>query len=160
MELPESVQEIAAVIGDERALYLIGNLPTCYCGTPGHKSNRAMLYVPTMARLKPSHELVLILGWECAVKLVKAFGGEILKPANCTAIYREFRDANILRLVGYGAPAGVVAEWFAVSERLVKNLIRENPQVERRSANDNNVGIKTTITRRTHEKNKITSGRG
>lgn len=144
MKLPYSVQEIADVIGVEQALFLIGQLPRCYMKDaryPGAKSAHVILYVPTLARMKPNHELVRILGWDCAVKLATHFGGEILKPANCTGVYREFRDGNITRLVAEGVPVQMVAEWFGVSDRHVKNLTREIPQQERKPANDNNAPI-------------------
>jgi hypothetical protein len=144
MKLPKSVQEIADVIGDELALYLVGQLPRCYARDPrwpNAKSSHVILYVPTSERLTLDHELVRILGWNDAVKLCRAFGGEILQPAECAGIYRDFRDKNIWRLVMEGTPVGIVAEWFGVSERHVKNLMRENPQEERRAANDNNTAV-------------------
>lgn len=134
MRLPATVQEIADVIGHERALLLIGQLPRCY--SPHHGA-QVILYVPTLARLKPSHDLVRILGWEDAVKMSQAFGGEILKPANCAGIYRQFRDQHITRMLIEGVPITMVAEWFGVSDRHVKNLAREIPQEEMKPANDN-----------------------
>src|SRR5687768_1987336 len=131
MPLPSSVQEIADVIGDDRALFLIGRLPRCY--TPGKTGSswesgkrvgveRVIMYVPK--RLDVDHPLVRIMGWVDAQKLVSAFGGEILCPATCTSIYRPFRDEQISRLVGEGVPTMMVAEWFGVTERLVRNLTR------------------------------------
>lgn len=81
-QLPKSVQEIADVIGRERALHLIANLPRCYAGTPGKKSTRPMLYVPQ--RITMDHLLVQILGFEDAKKMVDVFGGECLCPASCS----------------------------------------------------------------------------
>jgi hypothetical protein len=167
MKLPDSVQEIADVIGDERALFLIGQLPRCYVpgrsGTSGSVTReagksvaveRVIMYVPK--RLTFDHQLVTILGWQDAQKLVTAFGGEILYPANCTAIYRPFRDEHIVRLVSEGVPTVTVAEWFNVSERQVRNLtrdVREKPQEDRRAANDNNHGLPTiTPKRRANDK--------
>jgi hypothetical protein len=144
MKLPNSVQEIAEVIGRERALFLVGQLPRCYARDPrwpGAKSEHVILYVPTVARLKPDHELVRILGWNDAVKLAQAFGGEILKPGNCSGIYRDFRDQNIIRIVREGTPVVMVASWFGVTDRHVRKLMQENPQEERRAANDNNTGV-------------------
>lgn len=141
MKLPASVQEIADVIGTERALFLIGQLPRCYFRDtrwPDAKSGHVILYVPTVQRLGPDHELVRILGWQDAMKLARFFGGEILRPASCAGIYRSFRDENIMRIAREGTPVAMIAEWFGVSERHIKNLLRENPQEERRAANENN----------------------
>lgn len=135
MELPESVAEIAEVIGREAALFLIGQLPTCYAGKAGHKSNRVILYVPKT--LKPDHRLVQILGWHDALKLARWFGGEILQPANCQDLYRKFRDAEITRMLSHGVKPARIAEMMNVSERHVRNLSREIPQEEWRAANDN-----------------------
>lgn len=154
MKLPDSVQEIADVIGQERALFLVGQLPRCYFRDPRWpeaKSAHVMLYVPTAQRLKPDHELVRILGWLDAMKLCRFFGGEILRPASCAVVYRPFRDQSILRIVGEGVPIAMVADWFEVSDRHVKNLLRENPQEERRAANEQNPSV-TTPKRRTNDK--------
>jgi hypothetical protein len=138
MRLPSSVQEIADVIGRDAALLLVGKLKRCYSGAPGKKSNKVIMYVPTVARLAADHELVRIIGWHAAVKLCKAFGGEILYPANCTDIYKAFRNDSILTLARQGVPNRMVAEWFAVDERTVRNLLRENPPEEiLNAANDN-----------------------
>lgn len=141
MKLPKSIKELAGVIGNEKALFLISQLPTCYSGVPGKQSNRVILYVPTLDRLKPDHHLVQILGWLDAAKLCKTFGGEILQPANCSGIYQEFRDKNIKRLQSEGVPVAMISEWFGISERHIRNLMRagqENPQEDLRlSANDN-----------------------
>lgn len=81
-DLPKSVQEIADVIGRDKALHLIRSLPTYVAGKPGKRCTRVMLYVPQ--RLRLDHPLVLILGFEDAAKMVDHFGGECLQPANCS----------------------------------------------------------------------------
>ena len=134
MRLPASVQELADVIGVQRALFLIGQLPTCTT----KKSTHVILYVPTLSRLKPDHRLVQIIGWCDAVKLCQAFGGEILQPANCAQLYRVFRDLSIYRMVAHdGMTLAEVAELFEMTERHVRNVMREISQQETRAANDN-----------------------
>ncbi|WP_054945869.1 hypothetical protein [Novosphingobium sp. KN65.2] len=120
--LPESIQEIADVIGREAALYLVGQLPTCRAGAQGKRATRVILYVPK--RLKPNHRLVQILGWERANKLVEGFGGEILQPANCQEVYRRFRDREAQRLFDGGASIPDLAAIFSVTERHIRNLTR------------------------------------
>lgn len=125
--LPRSVQQIADVIGRDAALNLIRQLPRAYMGKPGRKSWRVLLYVPQ--RLRPDHELVRILGWQNAERLVRAFGGELLKPANCAEIYREFRDRSIRRLRReQGLDVETLAQWFGLCARSVRNILAENPQ--------------------------------
>jgi hypothetical protein len=143
MRLPKSVQEIADVIGREAALLLIGALPRSYSGTPGKKSNKVIMYVPTVARLGADHQFVRIIGWHKAVALCKAFGGEIMYPANCADIYRAFRDDSILTMAKQGVKHALLAEWFGVSTRHVWNLTRENPPEERAAAANDNAQVHT-----------------
>lgn len=129
MRLPRTAREIADVIGRERALYLIGQLPRAYCGHPGKQSHRVILYVPK--RLPPTHNLVRILGWHDALKLSRHFPGQCLQPANCIDVYRDFRDRSMIRMfLDDGLNARTLAELFGVSERHVTDLLRTIPQVE------------------------------
>lgn len=136
MKLPAAVQDIADIIGRERALFLIGKLPRHYNQT--NQKSRCCLYVPKMARLKPDHSLVKLMGWSDAVKLSENFGGEIFNLPTMGAIYRPFRDQAIVRLLGEGVPVAMIAEWFGVCDRLVKNLNKEKPHEAKTAANDNN----------------------
>jgi hypothetical protein len=119
-QLPGVVQDIADVIGRERALFLVGMLPR-YVRRDQRGGEQVDLYVPR--RLTPEHRLVRILGWDDAERLARAFGGELLKPSICTHLYRAQRDLAILRLAGEGVPKGMLAAWFEVSERHVQNLL-------------------------------------
>ncbi|HHW4685697.1 MAG TPA: hypothetical protein ACQGQG_10480, partial [Xylella sp.] len=113
--LPQSAQDIADVIGRDQTLMLIGQLPRAY--SKGRPSGKVILYVPK--RLSPDHRLVSILGWGDAQKLVDAFGGEILQPANCTSIARGERDHGIVALLRFGIPSHEIAQLFGVSVRHV-----------------------------------------
>lgn len=128
--LSETAEAIAEVIGRERTLYLIGKLPRCYPPSRG-RAEVTLLYVPK--RLRPKSWLVEILGWNDAEKLVRVFGGELLKPGNCHALYRAHRDAGIIRAAQDGVPHAMISEWFEVSARHVQNVLRENVQVETRT---------------------------
>lgn len=129
--LPASVQEIADVIGVERALYLVGRLPRSYPPSGGGRE-QVIMYVPKS--LKPAHRLVQILGWRDAERLVGVFGGEILRPGNCRDLYRQHRDDGIVHTAGTGVPLSMIAQWFDVSLRHVQYLMsemksrRRNPQ--------------------------------
>lgn len=122
MRLPASVQEIANVIGVDRALYLVGQLPRCV----SKKSTHVILYVPKSSFLKPDHRLVQILGWQQAYNLCCHFGGEILQPATCADLYRDFRNRSILRLImTEQMTVKTVAEMFDMSERQVSNIVKK-----------------------------------
>lgn len=123
-DLPSSVREIAQVIGREAALRLIGAMPAVVAGKQGKQSSRVMLYVPK--KLSPDHRLVQILGAEHAMALVKAFGGEMLQPANCRRIYARYRDEAILKMLRDGARMSMVLSIMRVSKRHVINLTRSH----------------------------------
>lgn len=123
---PKGLRELANVIGREKALYLISQLPRTYCGAPGKKSWQPMLYVPK--RLSPTHMLVRILGWHDAEKLVAVFGGELLKPPSCASIYRQWRDASIRRLhLERGMGIDELADWFGLCTRRVHDIVTGKP---------------------------------
>lgn len=141
MKLPGVAQEIADVIGRERALYLIGKLPRCLMGSVGRKSMQPMLYVPK--RLVADGLLVRLLGAKDAQALVDAFGGECLKPPTCSGVYRMFRDREIVAMLADGMTPHLVADVVGVTERWVRHLARENPPVSRTSASNDNAGSLT-----------------
>lgn len=132
MKLPNTVQEIADVIGRERALFLIGQLPKCFVKDG---SERVILYVPKT--LKPDHYLVQILGWHDAKRMVQAFGGEVLCPANCRNLYRPHRDWGIRKMASDGVPISMIAQWVGVTERMVRMVLENAQEVTPKPANDN-----------------------
>lgn len=121
MQLPGSVQAIADIIGRQRALYLVGQLPTYVAGAEGKKSAHISFSVPTLARLRDDHQLVRILGRADAEKLCRHFGGEILYPANCAEIYRRYRTKAAVQLVREGRTVADVADVLGVHPRTVRN---------------------------------------
>ncbi|MGO4521131.1 Mor transcription activator family protein [Dyella sp. 2RAF44] len=125
--LPARTQVVADVIGRERALYLVGNWPKCYNRHEGARApQRLSIYIP--ATLTPDHALVNMLGWQDAEKLHKAFRGEILNLAYCTELFRDHRDASIRRLYGEGNSTAQLAEWFDITPRQVRNIVKEIPR--------------------------------
>lgn len=129
VELPESLAEIADVIGRGAALRLACQLPTCFAGVNGHKGTRVILYVPKT--LKPDHRLVEILGWDVAMKLANHFGGEILQPANCRAYFTAYRNAAVLEMLRAGTRPKVVAVMFGMCDRSVLDIAKANGKTTR-----------------------------
>lgn len=121
MRLPQSVQQIADVIGREQALSLIRQLPRAY--TRGHPSGQPILYVPKSVSL--THPLVTMIGYAAAEKLARAFGGEILYPAACISIERAARNEEIGRLLRKGVSCIEIARLFGLTDRHVKNIGQE-----------------------------------
>lgn len=126
IRLPKTAQEIANVIGVERTLYLIGQLPRVKAGPPGKEGWRVVLYVPKTLPL--DHQLVRILGWQDAEKLCKHFPGEILSPPTCDSVYRRFRDENIRKLYAQGNTTRAIAYWLGITERHVRNIVQQEAQ--------------------------------
>lgn len=118
--LPESVQEIAEVIGEDRALYLVRKLPQC-----GKRSWRRVLYVPKS--LNANHPLVEILGWPDARKMVRHFGGEILQPANCNGLARADKCRRVHRLRNQGLSPKEIAKAESMTLRNVYYILKEKP---------------------------------
>lgn len=136
MELPRSVQEIADVIGRERALYLIGQLPKTR--VESKKWNAVFLYVPK--QLKLTDNLLKILGWNDAMKMVNTFGGELIQLPACEYIYRDFMHRSMKRMNQEGMSIREIAELFGVSERTVARHCNDKPQKDIAAANDNHHG--------------------
>lgn len=121
--LPESVREIADVIGTERALYLIDQLPPC-----GKRPWRRVLYVPK--RMPADHRLVQILGWYDAQRLQRVFAGEILQVGTCKAMEREQQFARIHELKAGGMTAKEIADREQVTTRYINWVLKEKPPEE------------------------------
>jgi len=114
--LPESVEEIAEVIGRDKALMLIGQLPQA-----GKRSWRVCLYVPK--KLPIDHPLVDLLGYQAAKKLAWAFAGMILQPSNCKGIYRAYRNREIWRMNDEGLAVSDIAEAVDLSTYRVREIL-------------------------------------
>ncbi len=132
--MPRSVRPLARVLGTRKAVYLIGQLPHIKAGVAGKQGRRVMLYVPKI--LPPEHRLIQILGAADAARLVDAFGGETLYPANCNDYERRDRNRQIVRLAGKGVSGAELAEKFGLTTRSVRNILREIPAGKVRGAND------------------------
>lgn len=126
-ELPQSVREIAEVIGYDRALHLIGNLPTT---TDAKHGERAILYVPQT--LPTDHPLIHALNiggkpdaeaaLKAARKLVEHFGGEILHPARAQSLRKANRDHNIGEALARGMSTQKVADKLGISARQARSI--------------------------------------
>lgn len=121
--LPGVAQEIADVIGRERALYLIGQLPRYRGGSAGRESQRPILYVPALDRLRDDHRLVAILGHTNAEALCRHFGGEILNVPNCSSVYQSFRNRSLWSLAAEGRGHAELSEIFGLTRRRVLQLL-------------------------------------
>ncbi len=136
--LPKSVHEIAEVIGEVAALRLIGRLPRRKMRDrryPGAMRQQASFYVPAI--LPADHWVIGVIGWHAAKRLSENFGGEIIKPAACEEIYRQWRNIEIIRMAGKGVPSEAIAEIVGISCRRVASVLSEAEKtVDREAEND------------------------
>lgn len=115
--LPESVAEIAEVIGRDQALHLIGSLPQS-----GSRAWRVCVYIP---KRLPSvdHQLVRILGYHDAQKMVRAFSGMILQPSNCRFLARAARNRRIKEMAEEGLSINEIAHGVDLSAYRVREIL-------------------------------------
>ncbi|QAU22875.1 hypothetical protein EO087_01790 [Dyella sp. M7H15-1] len=118
VSLPRSVQQVADVIGRDKALYLVSQLPRTY--SRNHPNGQVWLYVPCV--LDADHRLARWLGLAEAAALVAAFRGEILELARCAQLSRAVRNQGVLRLLLQGYAVDRVASVFGLSSRMVRNI--------------------------------------
>lgn len=119
--LPDSVAEIADVIGRDQALHLIGSLPQS-----GSRAWRVCVYIPK--RLPTvDHPLVHTLGWCDANKLVYAFSGMILQPSNCRFIARAARNRRIREMAKEGFSVNDIAYGVDLSTYRVREILAGDP---------------------------------
>jgi hypothetical protein len=123
-KLPDSVQQIAEVIGEAAALELVRRWPRTK--TNGDTPFRPVIYVP--ATLTPSHRLVSILGWHNALKLSKAFPSDIIFLATCAGTVRDDRNEMIAKLSATASPAAIAAR-VGLSERHVRRVLKMHPDI-------------------------------
>ncbi|MEX3924394.1 hypothetical protein AB4Y36_10235 [Paraburkholderia sp. BR10936] len=122
--LPTNVEEVARIIGRDKALFLVGALPRYERRNHGDGTVRydIMAYVPTISRLKPDHALSKLLGYAVAGRLSKAFGGSLLRLESCREIYRSYRDRMVREFYAEGMRASEIAELFSITDRTVRTI--------------------------------------
>jgi hypothetical protein len=126
-KLPESVAEIAEVIGREKALDFIRQLPRS-----GSRPWRACVYIPK--RLPLDHDLVAMLGWEDARKMSYAFAGMILQPSTLQAMEKAHRNKQILRAANEGVPIEEIADTYELSRYRIREILNEQKSREKEPA--------------------------
>ncbi|GHE88404.1 hypothetical protein GCM10016455_05670 [Aliiroseovarius zhejiangensis] len=108
--------QIADVLGEDRALIFIGTLPAA-----GNRPWRKCFHVPK--RLSPNHWLVARLGWSDAQRMVRSFGGMILQPSNVRYWGRDMRNKRVVQMFSRGATPQTIAAELGISEARVRELI-------------------------------------
>ncbi|WP_420023751.1 hypothetical protein ACN9JG_06225 [Cereibacter azotoformans] len=121
LPLPETLQDVAEVIGREGALRLSEGLPQC-----GSRSWRRMVYVPQ--KMKPDHPLVRLLGRERAEELRQSHTNMILEVPVCVEIRAAYREHIIARLKAAEMPDQQIAQMVGVDVSTVRLVAAPAPE--------------------------------
>ncbi len=125
MQLPPSVQQIANVIGQDKALMLVRKLKERCSG------KTLYVYVPKPERLHVNHSLVVMLGYADALALSREFGGMHLYPSPCRYLQRAVRNRAILALRDTGRSVEEIAEELSLTRKWVASVIDARDMVRR-----------------------------
>lgn len=125
MRLPKSVQQIADVVGRDKAMQMVRALRERQSG------KTLSIYVPQPERLHINHALVELLGYEDALALCQAYGGTHLYPSAMRYLHRAVRNRQILALRDTGMTLDEVAEQLGLSRKWVASVVDARDMVRR-----------------------------
>ncbi|MBF0192097.1 MAG: hypothetical protein HQL99_13300 [Magnetococcales bacterium] len=108
-DLPESLQEVAGVIGVDGAFDLVQE----YGGT--------RIFVPR--KMREHHKLVASLGMERARRLAHHFGGETLSVVRNAELLRRTRNRQIVESYNTGVGVRQLARDHALTERQIYSIL-------------------------------------
>ncbi|KAE9627950.1 hypothetical protein [Parasedimentitalea maritima] len=114
--LPETVAEIAEVIGRENAVRLVeGTRAT------GSRKWRRHLYVP--GEMHEEHRITKMVGLEAAVRLSHSHTNCIIELPSCFALRKAYMADHALRLSDAGATLSEIASEMGVEQKTAKSLL-------------------------------------
>ncbi len=108
--LPETIEEIAQVIGRGNALRLVEGTHAT-----GSRSWRRQIYVP--AKLNGTHRLARLIGVEAATLLSRSHRNCILELPSCFALRKAYMACHALGMIDCGASIGEVAVELGVDPK-------------------------------------------
>jgi len=114
--LPESVEEIAEVIGRGNAVRLVEGTRAS-----GKRRWRRSLYVP--AEMPEDHRIASMIGLEVATRLSFSHGNCIVELPSCFALRKAYAADYAQRLTDAGASESSIAKEMAIEPKTVKGLL-------------------------------------
>lgn len=111
-ELPDSLAEIAGIIGREGAMRLVDS-----CGG-------TRVFVPR--KMKVQHKLATLLGFEQAHLLSRHFGGEALTVVRGAEVIRRARNREIVQKYDKGIGVRQLAREHSMTERQIYSILSKN----------------------------------
>lgn len=115
--LNQTLEEVAFIIGRERALMLVGRLTAT-----GSRPWRVCVYIPK--GISPDHRLVRLVGWEDAQALCAHFRGSILELSSGQAIVWSWLQSEVRRLSNEGMGVMEIVDVLAMPARTVRAIRR------------------------------------
>lgn len=114
--LPESVEEIAEVIGRGNAVRLVEGTRAS-----GKRRWRRSLYVP--ADMPEGHRIASMVGLEMATRLSFSHGNCIVELPSCFALRKAYAAVYAQQLTDAGASEGEIAKEMGIEPKTVKGLL-------------------------------------
>ena len=106
-------REFVALIGEKATRKLV----KAFGGT--------RLYIPRLSRLRPSHKLVGVVGWEAAERLCREYGGiGDLKIPTCRTDPHRIDRKKVVRLRAVATPVSRIALQVRCTEKAVYELLK------------------------------------
>jgi hypothetical protein len=114
--LPESVEEIAEVIGRGNAVRLVEGTRAS-----GKRRWRRSLYVPK--EMPEDHRIASMVGLDAATRLSFSHGNCIVELPSCFALRKAYAADHALRLSNAGATQAEIASEMGVEQKTVQSLL-------------------------------------
>lgn len=114
MPLPQSILEMAAVIGLPAALALVKSYGGLELRVPIGKA----------AEGKVKSGLVALLGSVAAERLIRAYGGEKLNIPRCAGALRDQRDREILAAYDAGESPRKLCRTYGMTDRNLRYILK------------------------------------
>lgn len=118
MSLPQSVKDIADLLGLPAALSLV----SAYGGVT------VKVPVADGRAGKTRNDLVALLGEEKATTFIRHYAGERVVIARCQSVVRDVRDTEIIAKYDSGISAAKLALEYDMTERNVRNILKRTPE--------------------------------
>lgn len=117
MSLPQSIKDIADLLGLAAALALVKRYGGTYLKVPvGLKDG------------KVKGDLIALLGEEKALVFIRHYAGERVAIARCESSLRNARAIAIIAKYDSGVSAAKLAIEYGMTERNVRNILKRIPE--------------------------------
>jgi hypothetical protein len=114
MPLPQSILEMAAVIGLPAALALVKSYGGLELRVP----------IGRVVESKGRSDLIALIGPDAADRLILAYGGERLTIPRCASALRDQRDREILAAYDAGESSRKLCKTYSMTDRNLRYILK------------------------------------